>query len=122
MAGDLGQPGGAEQAALLDPLQELFTLVVLPQTELGVHSRRIAAPAARLINEGRRKACGKAITKAANGRPRPWPCVLLTRRCGPLDPPTIARNEALPLEQLAEGLLDFSGASDLQDWLSQLEM
>lgn len=45
---------------------------------------------------------------------------LLTRRCGPLSPPTTARIQALPLERLealAEALLDFQGSADLAAWL-----
>ncbi|MFU8885320.1 MAG: Rpn family recombination-promoting nuclease/putative transposase [Cyanobacteriota bacterium] len=46
----------------------------------------------------------------------------LNRRCGPLSGTTIARIQALPLEQLealAEALLDFSGPADLAAWLAQ---
>ena len=45
---------------------------------------------------------------------------LLQRRCGPLAPDQLARIGALPLErleQLAEALLDFQGAGDLEAWL-----
>jgi len=45
---------------------------------------------------------------------------LLTRRCGPLSEATTARIQSLPLEQLealAEALLDFQGADDLEAWL-----
>jgi len=45
----------------------------------------------------------------------------LNRRCGPLSDATTARIQALPLKQLetlAEALLDFSGASDLEAWLN----
>ena len=45
----------------------------------------------------------------------------LNRRCGPLSAVTTARIQALPLQQLetlAEALLDFAGASDLEAWLS----
>ena len=45
----------------------------------------------------------------------------LNRRCGPLSDATTARIQALPLQQLetlAEALLDFSGASDLEAWLN----
>ncbi|MFM7548987.1 MAG: DUF2887 domain-containing protein [Cyanobacteriota bacterium] len=45
---------------------------------------------------------------------------LLNRRCGPLNPDTTARIQALPLEQLealAEALLDFQGPADLSAWL-----
>ena len=47
---------------------------------------------------------------------------LLGRRCGPLSETTIARIQALPLEQLevlTDALLDFSGPADLAAWLSQ---
>ena len=46
----------------------------------------------------------------------------LNRRCGPLSDATIARIQALPLDQLenlAEALLDFNGAGDLEAWLSK---
>ena len=46
---------------------------------------------------------------------------LLNRRCGPLSDATTARIQALPLqklETLAEALLDFAGACDLEAWLS----
>lgn len=44
----------------------------------------------------------------------------LNRRCGPLNPDTTARIQALPLERLealAEALLDFRGPVDLAAWL-----
>ena len=47
---------------------------------------------------------------------------LLNLRCGSLSDATIARIQALPLEQLealAEALLDFSGPADLAAWLAQ---
>jgi hypothetical protein len=46
---------------------------------------------------------------------------LLNRCCGPLSEATIARIQALPLEQLealADALLDFQGADDLITWLA----
>ena len=45
----------------------------------------------------------------------------LNRRCGPLSDASIARIQALPLQQLetlAEALLDFSGPADLAAWLN----
>ena len=45
----------------------------------------------------------------------------LNRRCGPLSDATTARIQALPLQQLetlADALLDFAGASDLEAWLN----
>ena len=47
---------------------------------------------------------------------------LLNLRCGSLSDATIARIQALPLEQLealAEALLDFSGPTDLATWLAE---
>ncbi|MFN5698769.1 MAG: DUF4351 domain-containing protein [Cyanobacteriota bacterium] len=47
---------------------------------------------------------------------------LLSRRCGPLSEATTARIQALPLEkleELAEALLDFTGAADLAAWLAE---
>jgi predicted transposase YdaD len=44
----------------------------------------------------------------------------LRRRCGELPPATVARIEALALDQLeelADSLLEFSGVADLQRWL-----
>ena len=49
---------------------------------------------------------------------------LLQRRFGPLDAASIARIEALELNQLEDlslNLLDFSATADLQHWLEQLE-
>jgi hypothetical protein len=46
----------------------------------------------------------------------------LNRRCGPLSEATTARIQALPLEkleELAEALLDFTGAADLAAWLAE---
>ena len=46
---------------------------------------------------------------------------LLVRRCGPLSEATTACIQSLPLEQLeslAEALLDFQGADDLEAWLA----
>jgi hypothetical protein len=46
----------------------------------------------------------------------------LARRCGPLIEATTARIQALPLERLealADALLDFRGAADLDAWLAQ---
>lgn len=46
---------------------------------------------------------------------------LLNRRCGPLNPETSSRIDALPLERLealAEALLDFQGPADLAVWLA----
>ncbi|MFM7548310.1 MAG: DUF4351 domain-containing protein, partial [Cyanobacteriota bacterium] len=46
---------------------------------------------------------------------------LLQRRCGALTPSQQARIRALPLPQLealAEALLDFQGADDLETWLA----
>ena len=45
----------------------------------------------------------------------------LNRRCGPLNPATTSRIQALPLEQLealADALLDFQGPADLTTWLA----
>ena len=45
----------------------------------------------------------------------------LNRRCGPLSAVTTARIQSLPLQQLetlADALLDFAGACDLEAWLS----
>ena len=45
----------------------------------------------------------------------------LARRCGPLSESTTARIQSLPLEQLeslAEAVLDFQGADDLDAWLA----
>ena len=46
----------------------------------------------------------------------------LNRRCAPLSDATLARIQALPLQQLealAEALLDFSGPVDLAAWLAE---
>ena len=66
--------------------------------------------------EARGEARGKAQEAAA------VTLRLLNRRCGLLDAATIARINALPLEQLealADALLDFGGRSDLDAWLAE---
>ncbi len=67
------------------------------------------------LGEARGKALGKALGEATVTLRQ------LNRRCGPLSAATTAQIEALPLEQLeslADALLDFSGAADLQAWLA----
>jgi predicted transposase YdaD len=66
--------------------------------------------------EARGEARGRAAEAAAVA------LRLLGRRCGALNETTIARIQALPLEQLealTDALLDFNGPADLAAWLAQ---
>ena len=97
-------------------LEKIMEIATIPAKDLR-HTRA----AQQLIEEGREEgrqegeAQGRALGEA-NVTLR-----LLNRRCGPLSDATTARIQALPLQQLetlAEALLDFAGASDLEAWLN----
>ena len=86
-------------------LEQMMVYVKIPTQELR-HSRA----AQELLAEGQARGEAKATLRQ------------LTHRCGPLNPATTARIQALPLEQLEAlglALLDFSGADDLAAWLAQ---
>jgi predicted transposase YdaD len=142
----------------LDPLLNLLTLPVRPDSEVGAASRQILASrpdlnavvlpmlmqrfpqltreeimfiagipldeirhtraAQEWLEEGRQEGRQEGEAReAAKVTLRQ-----LNRRCGPLNPTTTARIEALPLERLeslAEALLDFQGPADLEAWLAR---
>ena len=92
--------------------EKIMEIATIPAKDLR-HTRA----AQQWIEEGRLEgeAQGRALGEA-NVTLR-----LLNRRCGPLSDATTARIQALPLQQLetlAEALLDFAGASDLEAWLN----
>lgn len=97
--------------------EELMVFAGIPTDQL-LHTRA----AQDLLDRGRQE--GEAQGEA-RGRALGEATVTLrqlNRRCGPLSEATIARIQALPLEQLealAEALLDFSGPTDLAAWLKE---
>ena len=104
-------------------LEPMMVVVKIPTQELR-HSRA----AQELIEEGRQEGRQAGRQEGlqqgqAEGRRAEAASMtlrLLTRICGPLDDVTIARIQALPLEQLEAlglALLDFRGAADLAAWL-----
>ena len=97
--------------------EEIMVIAGIPAKELR-HTRA----AQQWIEEGRQEgeAQGEARGRAAEAAA--VTLRLLNRRCGPLSEATIARIQALPLEQLealADALLDFSGSEDLTTWLEE---
>ena len=96
--------------------EAIVEIVTIPAKELR-HTRAAQQWIAEGRQEGRQEgeARGRALGEAT--------VILrqLNRRCGPLSEATIARIQALPLEQLealAEALLDFTGPADLAAWLA----
>ena len=85
--------------------EEIMVIAGIPTSQL-LHTRA----AQDLIERGRQE--GRADEAAAVTLRQ------LNRRCGPLSEPTTARIQALPLEALADALLDFAGADDLAAWLA----
>ena len=108
---ELGQQADLEPWLTL--LTDIMEIATIPAKDLR-HTRA----AQEWIAEGR-------IEGEARGRQEGEAVVtlrLLNLRCGSLSDATIARIQALPLEQLealAEALLDFSGPADLAAWLAQ---
>jgi predicted transposase YdaD len=114
----------AVQTILLERLplltrEDLMEFATIPAKDLR-HTR----VAQEWIEEGRQKGRLEGRQEGeARGRAAEAAVVtlrLLNRRCAPLSGTTIARIQALPLEQLealAEALLDFSGPADLAAWL-----
>jgi predicted transposase YdaD len=89
--------------------KDIMEIATIPAKDLR-HTRA----AQEWIEEGRQE--GEALGEAKVA------LRLLNRRCGPLSEATIARIQALPLEQLealADALLDFSGSEDLTNWLAE---
>ena len=96
--------------------EEIMVIAGIPTDQL-LHTRAAQILLDRGREEGRQEgeAQGRALGEA-NVTLRQ-----LNRRCGPLSDATTARIQALPLQQLetlAEALLDFAGASDLEAWLN----
>ena len=108
---ELGQQADLEPWLTL--LTDIMEIATIPAKDLR-HTRA----AQEWIAEGR-------IEGEARGRQEGEAVVtlrLLNLRCGSLSDATIARIQALQLEQLealAEALLDFSGPADLAAWLAQ---
>ena len=89
--------------------EEIMVFAGIPTDQL-LHTRA----AQDLLDRGRQEGEAQGEAKVA--------LRLLNRRCGPLSEATIARIQALPLEQLealADALLDFSGSEDLTTWLEE---
>ena len=101
-------------------LEKIMEIATIPAKDLR-HTRA----AQQLIEEGRQEGEVRGrLEGEARGRLEGEAKVTmrqLNRRCGPLSDATTARIQALPLqhlETLAEALLDFAGASDLEAWLN----
>lgn len=89
--------------------EEIMVIAGIPTDQL-LHTRA----AQILLDRGRQEGEAQGEAKVTIRQ--------LNRRCGPLSDATTARIQALPLEQLetlADALLDFAGAADLEAWLSE---
>ena len=92
--------------------EEIMVIAGIPTDQL-LHTRAAQILLDRGREEGRQEGEAQGEAKVTLRQ--------LNRRCGPLSDATTARIQALPLQQLeslAEALLDFAGASDLEAWLS----
>ena len=125
----------------LDPLLNLLTLPVRPESELAASSQQILASRPDLKTEEQimviagipreeirhtRAVQDWLAEVRQEGRQEGEAAVTLrqlNRRCGPLSEVTTAQIQALPLEQLeslADALLDFQGPADLTAWLAAI--
>ena len=125
----------------LDPLLNLLTLPVRPESELAASSQQILASRPDLKTEEQimviagipreeirhtRAVQDWLAEGRQEGRQEGEAAVTLrqlNRRCGPLSEVTTAQIQALPLEQLealADALLDFQGPADLTAWLAAI--
>ena len=125
----------------LDPLLNLLTLPVRPESELAASSQQILASRPDLKTEEQimviagipreeirhtRVVQDGLAEGRQEGRQEGEAAVTLrqlNRRCGPLSEVTTAQIQALPLEQLealADALLDFQGPADLTAWLAAI--
>ena len=125
----------------LDPLLNLLTLPVRPESELAASSQQILASRPDLKTEEQimviagipreeirhtRAVQDWLAEGRQEGRQEGVAAVTLrqlNRRCGPLSEVTTAQIQALPLEQLeslADALLDFQGPADLTAWLAAI--
>ena len=92
--------------------EEIMVIAGIPTDQL-LHTRAAQILLDRGREEGRQEGEAQGEAKVTMRQ--------LNRRCGPLSDATTARIQALPLqklETLAEALLDFAGACDLEAWLS----
>ena len=88
--------------------EEIMVIAGIPREEIR-QTRAVQEWLAEGRQEGRQEAAASVTVR------------LLKRRCGPLNPETHTRIEALPLERLealAEALLDFQGPAELAVWLA----
>ena len=125
----------------LDPLLNLLTLPVRPESELAASTQQILASRPDLKTEEQimviagipreeirhtRAVQDWLAEGRQEGRQEGEAAVTLrqlNRRCGPLTGATTAQIQALPLEQLealADALLDFQGPADLTAWLAAI--
>ena len=125
----------------LDPLLNLLTLPVRPESELAASSQQILASRPDLKTEEQimviagipreeirhtRAVQDWLAEGRQEGRQEGEAAVTLrqlNRRCGPLTGATTAQIQALPLDQLeslADALLDFQGPADLTAWLAAI--
>jgi len=92
--------------------EEIMVIAGIPTDQL-LHTRAAQILLDRGREEGRQEGEAQGEAKVTLRQ--------LNRRCGPLSDATTARIQALPLQQLetlADALLDFAGASDLEAWLN----
>ena len=125
----------------LDPLLNLLTLPVRPESELAASSQQILASRPDLKTEEQimviagipreeirhtRAVQDWLAEVRQEGRQEGEAAVTLrqlNRRCGPLSEVTTVQIQALSLEQLealADALLDFQGPADLTAWLAAI--
>jgi len=104
--------------------EEIMVIAGIPTDQL-LHTRAAQILLDRGREEGRQEGEAQGrLEGEAQGRALGEANVTmrqLNRRCGPLSDASIARIQALPLQQLetlAEALLDFSGPADLAAWLN----
>ena len=97
--------------------EEIMVIAGIPTDQL-LHTRA----AQILLDRGRQEGEARGRQEGEAQGEAKVTMRLLNRRCGPLSDATTARIQALPLEQLetlADALLDFAGAADLEAWLSE---
>jgi predicted transposase YdaD len=101
---------------LAERFARLTDTEILAMIGIPLENYRHTRLAQGLLQEGMEK--GRVLGRQAEAAAL---CLrLLRRRCGELPPATVARIEALALDQLeelADSLLEFSGVADLQRWL-----
>jgi len=96
--------------------EQIMVIVGIPREEIR-HTRAVQD----WLAEGRQEGRQEGLQEGRHEGEATVTIRQLTRRCGPLSEATTARIQSLPLEQLeslAEALLDFQGADDLEAWLA----